>query len=1607
MAPKTPKSVHKKGEVAKTKAHAIPAVSSPTIDYAEVQQDEMQALEAIYMEDFEEVEVKSAWSKTSDRAFRIKIKSFSDDATHVTLLVKLTATYPRTAPLLDIQGLDKLHERTQARINRVLKQKPSEMLGEVMIYSIAEDIQEALEDAVQAKASGTLPSLEDERALREAAAQVQEEAEHEAERKRQEAAKAEEERALQELVLQELQRREARQIPHTPLREEPSRDIATTEEIKFDEPIELAMADGTTTFEQVQIVSRLTRDATTEEFLARPTGHLDTVFKLRRVTIAQAASATAFRDNLAALEEELEALKKSRHANVNRIYAFKLERKVIGGHNAQLGWILSILSELSNRGSLDELLEDGQVISLERARQWSLDLLDALEFLHRNGIIHKQINPNNIRLYRTDTGLTTPQLSGTSYNHRLDLLVSGTNGKSTPALWQAPESRQQPTLISRKVDIWDFGVVVLQMLLGRDIISSFDSPASLLAEMEFSGSFDDLLHKFFARDSSKRPSAFELVASDFFRNTAPVLMAEQTKSQRMSHSALSSDVRRPATRRSRHSSTGASDAAGVNVGRYNADFTELHRLGRGGFGEVVKARHKTDGGIYAVKKIKSESMAQLEQILMEVMLLHRLNHPNVVRYYSAWVERAEDAHSASSYDSTEQTEGTPSIGNANIQFGFSSRGLDFVSSSGYKNIQFGDDDDEDESEEDESSNGVEFTESSSPLAARHINGHRSDEVAVAEATDDETTDEPRRLLKPRSLSQRHSPSTLYMYMELCERKTLRDLIMRGIQNRPDDGWRMLHQILEGLAHIHGHGIIHRDLKPDNIFIDNEGNPKIGDFGLATTTRTTESSRILSSQQTGGDMTRSVGTALYVAPELQSKSSTNYNDKVDMYSLGIIFFEMCYPLPTAMERDKVIRQIRQRQHQLPEALLTPEKSVQGSIILSLISHTPSERPSSAELLRSGKVPTQIEDETIRTILVKLSDSGSPYFQKIMASLFAQSQDQRIRSIAWDAKDEHTKPLTEEHLRVRSIARTVTEAVFRRHGAEEVQRTQIFPRSSLYSQGTVFQLLDTSGSLLQLPYDLTLPYARQLGGESPSVCRTYTFGQVVREPPAGGPPRSHGEVDFDIVTSSEEGTVVYDAEIIKVVDEIIDEVPALEKSQMVYHLNHADILNAILDHCRVESSDRLAVKEILSKLNIHMLDWQKISAELRSPLLGIASTVLDELSQFDIRDSVDKVERRLAALLESSPQQLARIRPSFEYLRSVIQTLNSLDVRRPIYICPLACHNEKFYTGGLLFQSVNNKRNRSVFAAGGRYDSLILAHRQPSIPSMLPSPRAVGVNIGWDGLVASSARHQASLQAPSKFKAASADSADPIWSTRRCEVLVTYTDSAIIATMCARVLSTLWAADLSAELAASSSDIDALLSRQKTTTHAFLITLKHDSASTIRIRNTVNDTDSDVALTQLVSHIRSELRERDSALRKNRGPPSLPRSGPAGGSVPDASPGEVQVLMAQHRSKKSNKYAIVSAAHAQWATKCEGLKGAPIVAVETRDEVLEAIGGTRLSDAESWRRVVQGVGVSERGYIGQVQGLLEEWRGKWKGGEGGREVGLYNFRSGGVVYYDVGL
>lgn len=416
----------------------------------------------------------------------------------------------------------------------------------------------------------------------------------------------------------------------------------------------------------------------------------------------------------------------------------------------------------------------------------------------------------------------------------------------------------------------------------------------------------------------------------------------------------------------------------------------------------------------------------------------------------------------------------------------------------------------------------------------------------------------------------------------------------------------------------------------------------------------------------------------------------------MYSLGIIFFEMAYPLGSGMERAQVLSKLREPDITFPADFCSDKRTAQGAIIKTLLSHLPAERPSSSELLNSGKLPFMIEDKTIRHALQSLSDPNAPYHSQVMQALFAQNTKE-YKNHTYDTEK---NGVTAQDLMLQSLVKERLTDIFRNHGAIETSRSLLLPRSKLYSRDVV-QLMDPHGTLVQLPYDLTLPHARFLARSMAPTPKTFTFGTVYRENSGGGQPRAHGEVDFDIVSyDSSDDLALKEAEVIKVVDEVIDAFPSLKGVQTCYHLSHSDLLDAVMEFCRIPALVRSPAKEILSKLNIRHLTWPKIRNELATAKLGILPTSLDDLARLDWRDEPEKAFGRLLSIFEGSVY-VDKVKPVFERLRTVIAYLRQFGVHRTIYVNPLGTYNEKFYKGGIMFQCIYDSEKRNVFAAGGRY------------------------------------------------------------------------------------------------------------------------------------------------------------------------------------------------------------------------------------------------------------------------------------------------------------------
>ncbi|WP_339175506.1 Stk1 family PASTA domain-containing Ser/Thr kinase [Solibacillus sp. FSL R5-0691] len=119
----------------------------------------------------------------------------------------------------------------------------------------------------------------------------------------------------------------------------------------------------------------------------------------------------------------------------------------------------------------------------------------------------------------------------------------------------------------------------------------------------------------------------------------------------------------------------------------------------------------------------------------------------------------------------------------------------------------------------------------------------------------------------------------YIVMEYIKGKTLKQYIQEFSPLSAARSVHIMKQLTSAIAHAHENGIIHRDIKPQNILMDEEGNVKITDFGIATSLGAT------SFTQTNSV----IGTVHYLSPEQARGGLATM--KSDIYALGIVFYEL--------------------------------------------------------------------------------------------------------------------------------------------------------------------------------------------------------------------------------------------------------------------------------------------------------------------------------------------------------------------------------------------------------------------------------------------------------------------------------------------------------------------------------------------------------------------------------------------------------------------------------------------------------------------------------------------------------------------------------------------
>ena len=204
---------------------------------------------------------------------------------------------------------------------------------------------------------------------------------------------------------------------------------------------------------------------------------------------------------------------------------------------------------------------------------------------------------------------------------------------------------------------------------------------------------------------------------------------------------------------------------------------------------------------------------------------------------------------------------------------------------------------------------------------------------------------------------------IYIIMEYCPGGDLNQLIKRCKQQKQyineDIIWKIFSQVASALyaCHTNKSGkILHRDIKPSNIFLDNDNNVKLGDFGL---------SLMLNNEKNFAYS--NVGTPYYMSPEQVDENK--YNEKSDIWSLGCFLYELTTLHPPFEAHNHLSLALKIKSGKIDRI---PDKYSNNlsKVIFRMLNTDPGKRPSIKDIISFPEVNIRIKERKVKDGYQKL-------------------------------------------------------------------------------------------------------------------------------------------------------------------------------------------------------------------------------------------------------------------------------------------------------------------------------------------------------------------------------------------------------------------------------------------------------------------------------------------------------------------------------------------------------------------------------------------------------------------------------------------------------------
>uniref|UniRef100_H2YS06 Serine/threonine-protein kinase Nek2 n=2 Tax=Ciona savignyi TaxID=51511 RepID=H2YS06_CIOSA len=271
-----------------------------------------------------------------------------------------------------------------------------------------------------------------------------------------------------------------------------------------------------------------------------------------------------------------------------------------------------------------------------------------------------------------------------------------------------------------------------------------------------------------------------------------------------------------------------------------------------------------------------------------------------------------------------------------------------------------------------------------------------------------------------------SKSRLYLIMEYCAGGDLASLITKCRKDRSfldeETILKIFSQLLLALQACHGQRrrngnqgkVLHRDLKPANVFLDENNDVKLGDFGLA---------RVLHHDTSFAKTF--VGTPYYMSPEQMNK--VQYNDKSDIWSLGCLIYELCALVPPFTAPNQKLLAVKIKEGQFRRIPSKYSNDLQ-ECIASMLNLTSTLRPSLEDIMGSLMLRKYVKEYSEQSLSI---ESQSPVPPQAIG-MKAREVEDRMREVERAERDlQRRERLLEEREKAAEDKMRTAESLIRQY------------------------------------------------------------------------------------------------------------------------------------------------------------------------------------------------------------------------------------------------------------------------------------------------------------------------------------------------------------------------------------------------------------------------------------------------------------------------------------------------------------------------------------------------------------------------------------------------